>query len=411
MKKILLLTVAALMLAFSLYPPREASAVPAFARQTGLACNTCHFQHYPTLNAFGRAFKSGGYTMVGGQSMVEGDMLSLPATLNASLVTKIRYQKSNGNDNTEATNEGEIQFPDEAALLLGGRVGEHVGFLLEAALKDGDSRFAAFKMPITYNVMETDLAVIPFTTDSAGASYGFELLNTGAQRTARPLEHRKDFSAQQYIEPGSDPAATGVSFVAARSLYFFNYTPYYASHGSSIAGPFLHYVRLAFTPTYAGWDFGVGAQLWKGTARQGASQSVAVQKHADAWAIDAQAQGAVGNFPLGVYFSYANAKKSSSAAAKDTNIFNTSTANDKTAWALMAELGVVPNRLTAAAGYRGGKNGSATNNTDNATFLALAFNLTQNVQIQLDQSWYSGNANNANATGDSLTTLMLFAAF
>lgn len=411
MKKILLLAVAVLMLAFSLYPPREAAAVPAFARQTGLACNTCHFQHYPTLNAFGRAFKSGGYTMVGGQSMVEGDMLSLPATLNASLVTKIRYQKSNGGVDTEATNDGEIQFPDEAALLLGGRVGEHVGFLLEAALKDGDSRFAAFKMPITYNVMDTNLLVIPFTTDSAGASYGFELLNTGAQRTARPLEHRKDFSAQQYIEPGSDPAATGVSFVAARSLYFFNYTPYYPSHGSSIAGPFLHYVRLAFTPTYAGWDFGVGAQLWKGTARQGATKATSTQKHADAWAIDAQAQGMVANYPLGVYLSYANANKSSSAAAKDTNIFNTNTANDKTAWALMAELGVVPNRLTAAAGYRGGKTGAATNNTDNATFLALAFNLTQNVQIQLDQSWYSGNANSGAATGDSLTTLMLFAAF
>ena len=121
MKKILVLAVAVLMVAFSLYPPRKAEAVPAFARQTGLACNTCHFQHYPTLNAFGRAFKAGGYTTVGGQSMVEGDMLALPATLNASLVTKIRYQKTNGSDNTVATNEGELQFPDEAALLLGGR--------------------------------------------------------------------------------------------------------------------------------------------------------------------------------------------------------------------------------------------------------------------------------------------------
>jgi len=413
MKKMLLSVVAIFLLAFSLYPSREAAAVPAFARQTGMACNTCHFQHYPSLNAFGRAFKSSGYTMVGGQSMVEGDMLSLPATLNASLVTKIRYQKTNGDDNTEATNEGELQFPDEAALLLGGRVGEHIGFLLEASLTaSGDeSNFSSFKMPITYNVMETDLSVIPFTTDAAGASYGFELLNTGAQRTSRPLEHRKDISAQQYIEPSDDAAATGVSFVASRSLYFFNYTPFYADHGNSVAGPFLHYLRAAFTPTYAGWDLGVGVQWWGGTARQGASQSVAVQKHADAWAVDAQAQGMVGNYPLGVYLSYANADKSDSAAAEDTNIFNSSTTNDKTAWAVMAELGVVPNRLTAAAGYRGGKNGDATNNTDNATFLALAYNATQNFQIQLDQSWYSGDANDGSATGDSLTTLMIFAAF
>ena len=419
MKKMLLSAVAIFLLAFSLYPPREAAAIPAFARQTGMACNTCHFQHYPSLNAFGRAFKSSGYTMVGGQSMVEGDMLSIPAVLNASLVTKIRYQKTNGDVNTKATNEGEIQFPDEAALLLGGRVGEHIGFLLEASLKDGDSNFASFKMPITYNVMETDLSVIPFTTDAAGVSYGFELLNTGAQRTSRPLEHRKDISAAQYIEPSGDgdAAATGVSFVVSRSLYFFNYTPFYADHGDSIAGPFIHYFRAAFTPTYAGWDLGIGAQYWTGTARQGASQSAAVHKHADAWAIDAQAQGMVGSYPLGVYLSYANADKSGSltAGTKDNNIFNSeSTNDDKTAWAVMAELGVVPNRLTAAIGYRGGKNGNPNGDgkdTDNATFLALAYNATQNFQIQLDQSWYSGDANDGSATGDSLTTLMIFAAF
>ena len=77
----------------SLWVVPKADAVPAFARQTGQACSTCHFQHFPMLNAFGRAFKAGGYTMVGGQSLVEGDDLSLPNTLNASLVTKIRYQK------------------------------------------------------------------------------------------------------------------------------------------------------------------------------------------------------------------------------------------------------------------------------------------------------------------------------
>jgi len=415
MKKMLLSVAAALLLAFSLYPSGDAEAVPAFARQTGLACNTCHFQHYPSLNAFGRAFKSGGFTMVGGQSMVEGDMLSIPATLNASLVTKIRYQKTNGSDNAEATNEGEMQFPDEAALLLGGRVGEHMGFLLEMSLTaSGDeNNFSSFKIPVTFNVMETDLSVIPFTTDAAGASYGFELLNTGAQRTSRPLEHRKDISAAQYIEPtgSGDAAATGVAFVVSRPLYFFNYTPFYADHGNSIAGPFLHYLRAAFTPTYAGWDLGFGVQWWGGTARQGSDPSVPIHKHADAWALDAQAQGMVANFPLGVYLSYANADKSDSAAANDLNIFNSSTTNDKTAWAVMAELGVVPNRLTAAVGYRGGKNGSATMSTDNATFLALAYNATQNFQIQLDQSWYSGDANDGAATGDSLTTLMLFAAF
>jgi hypothetical protein len=37
-----------------------AEATPGFARQTGMACVACHFQHYPTLNSFGRAFKASG---------------------------------------------------------------------------------------------------------------------------------------------------------------------------------------------------------------------------------------------------------------------------------------------------------------------------------------------------------------
>jgi len=106
----------------SLALPKETKAIPAFARQTGMACSTCHFQHFPALNAFGRYFKAGGYTMVGGQSMVEGDMLSLPSTLNASIVLKLRYQKTNGDEDSSGakteTNKGELQFPDEAALFL-----------------------------------------------------------------------------------------------------------------------------------------------------------------------------------------------------------------------------------------------------------------------------------------------------
>src|SRR3970040_517129 len=96
-----------------------ADAVPAFARQVGQACSTCHFQHFPTLNAFGRAFKAGGYTQIGGQSLIEGDVLSLPSPLNESLVTKIRYQKTSGKDygtpanenGSMGTNKGELQFP------------------------------------------------------------------------------------------------------------------------------------------------------------------------------------------------------------------------------------------------------------------------------------------------------------
>jgi hypothetical protein len=64
MKKVAL-TLASVMAAAAFAP--EASAIPAFARQTGMACSACHQQHYPVLNGFGQAFKSAGYSMMGSQ--------------------------------------------------------------------------------------------------------------------------------------------------------------------------------------------------------------------------------------------------------------------------------------------------------------------------------------------------------
>lgn len=406
--------------AIALYVPREASAVPAFARQTGMACNACHFQHFPTLNAFGRAFKAGGYTMIGGQSLVEGDFLSLPATLNASLVTKVRFQKRNGDAQTGTAgekNKGQLQFPDEAAFLIGGRAGEHLGFLLESSLIEADAanRFTSFKMPVTFDgPAATKLSFIPFLSDTAGPSYGFELLNTGALRMGRPLEHRTETSAQQYI--GTDTKATGFAFVASHSLWYANYTRWFQGHDkesvNASAGPYLTYIRAAVTPTLAGWDLGAGAQFWTGTSKRGPNQPTPLRERADAWSIDGQAQGSVGNIPLGVYTSYAVARKSK--ANEIANIYNSSPNKNKSAWTTAVEAGVLPNRVTVAAAYRLAKNGDPNNNhmdTDNATTLAVTYNAVQNLNLQLNHSWYSGSGKPTPASGNQQTTLVLFAAF
>lgn len=417
MRTKLSIAVAALFLfALTLYVPREASAVPAFARQTGMACNSCHYQHFPTLNAFGRAFKAGGYTMVGGQSLIEGDFLSLPSTLNASLIAKVRYQMTNGDTET-GTNKGEFQFPDEFALLIGGRVGEHTGFLLESSLKDGDSRFTSFKMPFTYTVgNDTKLSVIPFTTDAAGPAYGYELLNTGALRINRPIEHREQMSAQQFL--GTDTSATGIAFVVHRELYHANYTMWSHNHGDTDAGPYLHYARLAFTPTYQGWDLGAGVQWWGGTTKRNEGDPLAaVYEKADAWAIDAQAQGTVGSFPVGVYLSYGKAGKSD--AGDTANIFNTSTTDDNSAFGALVEVGVVPGRLTVAAGFLSGDasgsvagmNGNTAAGSQTAYTLGANYQLAQNINLVWNSSFHDGDSFDANANGDALHTFQIFSAF
>ena len=46
--------------------PRQAQALPSYARQTGQPCGACHTD-FPQLTPFGRRFKLGGYTLGGGE--------------------------------------------------------------------------------------------------------------------------------------------------------------------------------------------------------------------------------------------------------------------------------------------------------------------------------------------------------
>lgn len=437
---LLVLLVFLFFLGISLLLIPKANAIPAFARQTGQACFVCHFQHFPELNAYGRAFKAGGYTQIGGESLIEGEILSLPSTLNAALVAKVRYQKTNGKDNdgstgqtngSKGTNKGELQFPDEAALYVGGRAGEHIGFLLEASLNESAdntvTEFSNFKMPIVYDIVSGIKAgVIPFTTSKGGASYGFELLNTGAIAMQRVLEHAKWTSAQRYIGvTDADTAkAEGFAFVASHQMFFVDYSLWAPAHGASDFGPYMSYARVAATPQFMGWDFGAGAQYWRGTGKSGGN----TYTHADAWAIDAQAQGYVGlpfgiykdtGLPVGVYLTLGDAKKSN--AGGTANLFNSSTDKDKMAWSVLAELGVIPRKASVSVGYLAGQDRSATGATannykQNAITFGATYHLAQNVRLELDHSILGGNyyklpANNREADGKQLTTLMLFAAF
>ena len=420
----------------------NAYAVPAFARQTGMACNSCHFQHFPLLNEFGRSFKAGGYTAIGGQSLIEGDFLSLPSVLNASLVTKIMYRKTNGDSKlVDERNSGELQFPNEGAILFGGRVGEHVGFLFETQLvEEGEVAWASFKVPyMCKEVKGVTLNIVPFTTDAAGAAYGFELLNTGAVRVQRSLEHRTETSAQQYV--GTATAATGFAFVASNPMGYINFTAWSPEHVNTDAAPYLKYYRAVLTPKVGTWDLAIGGQVWDGETKYtedvttevictgvglpiaacaGVGDDVDVTTaartnvKADAWAIDAQAQGNVSGLPLGVYLTYAVAEKTGTGAVP--NLFNSSATDDRKAWTALVELGVMPGKITVAAAYRHGETGAAANDVQNATTLGATYLLAQNVEVMINHTWYGGSyydlaAKNEGDIGDRLATLMIFAGF
>jgi hypothetical protein len=60
---IILIYVAPLLIVLTIsVSPREAMALPLYARQTGQPCATCHTA-FLELTPFGRRFKLGGYTL------------------------------------------------------------------------------------------------------------------------------------------------------------------------------------------------------------------------------------------------------------------------------------------------------------------------------------------------------------
>jgi len=114
MKKILLSAAAFAVVAVSAVAvaPTTSEAIPAFARQTGSACLSCHFQEVPALGAFG------------------DENLSIPVVLNASFV--VRAKASNAKSTNVPSNSNYTIGADQN-MLIAGRAGTNTGVFLEFA--------------------------------------------------------------------------------------------------------------------------------------------------------------------------------------------------------------------------------------------------------------------------------------
>lgn len=422
MKKIVL-SIAGVMAVAAFAP--EASALPVFARQTGMACSACHFQHFPMLNGFGRAFKSAGYTMMGAQEKVEGEALSIPSTLNLAMLTSMGYVKTNQTaDTTGATKNngnGTWGVPgvgggggvNEASLFIGGRVSEFAGFLSEVTLGGASAALDSAKMPMLFPVGDYRIGAIPFATNAQGASYGLETLNTGANAVHMQSnsvgpngEFAGAMSAQQYMGTGGN--AVGVAFAGTSDMGFVNITKFQQTGIAAGATGSLGstYARIAATFDMAGWDSGVGIQSWSGAslfatpatpAVSGVTAGVAAAAATNlqvtkATAIDGQMQGELGGMPVGFYASYATAP--GSAAGAMVNTYNGGTLT-RSSFNINAELGFIPGVATVGAAVRQAKSGIAdaagNNLTDNAIMLTGTYKLQQNMLARLSYVSQSGS--------------------
>ncbi|HUW75604.1 MAG TPA: hypothetical protein VMV70_02895, partial [Gallionella sp.] len=413
----------------------QAQAIPAFARQVGMPCSACHYQHFPVLNSFGRAFKEGGFTMVGAEQKIEGDGLSIPATLNLAFVTNLQYTKTNGtptnlNQWTKDSNNGQFSMT-QYSLFMGGRVGHGIGFEGEVGL-NGGAGLASVKMPFAQDWGSFKTLEVPFTTDGLGPQQGFEILSDGA--SVVHLFNQEDLnatSAQAYV--GTATSAHGLALVAANDYGFVNFTKFGLDSiignggdptvaGQGAGSPTADYLRAAWLGNIGDFDAGIGFQSWSGhSAAAGANDgygNVLTGVYATkATAIDAQMMGDLGSMPLTLIASYANAPAST---ATDINAYN-SGADSRKSFNIAAELGVLP-KTTVQLGLRNAKsgisNGVSTNASDNAVMLGATYSIALNVRAEFTYSKYSGDlyssdpANNAlPATGDQFTAVNLWMGF
>ncbi len=123
------------LLAALMMVPMAASAVPSFARQTGLSCAMCHTV-FPQLTPFGRTFKLNGYTEAGDTSK---DTENLSEDLSAPMAAMLEVSYASWNKSAPGTSHSGAAFPDQFSLFYAGRITSQMGAFVQATLSGSDS--------------------------------------------------------------------------------------------------------------------------------------------------------------------------------------------------------------------------------------------------------------------------------
>jgi len=117
--------------------PRQANAIPAFSRQYGLACSTCHSPAPPRLNDYGRNFKEKGYYQEGGKELSPNEMLTLSELPPLAFRVKswvVQHQKSQ-----PKAKRTRFTIPDEYELMFSSAFGPTFSVFGEVEWEDGAS--------------------------------------------------------------------------------------------------------------------------------------------------------------------------------------------------------------------------------------------------------------------------------
>ncbi|HEV2297992.1 MAG TPA: hypothetical protein VGR72_05700 [Candidatus Acidoferrales bacterium] len=132
---------------------RKAQAVPSFARQTGLACSSCH-TNPPELTPLGRTFKLNGYTMAGLKVITSPpEKQKAGLSLLSVLPLSAWFETSNTGTNKPqpGTQNWSFSFPQDVSLFLAGAYATHLGGFVQATYNVQKDHFSWDNTDIRYS--------------------------------------------------------------------------------------------------------------------------------------------------------------------------------------------------------------------------------------------------------------------
>ncbi|MDQ6953090.1 MAG: hypothetical protein Q9M15_06165 [Mariprofundaceae bacterium] len=323
--------------------PTTSEAIPAFARQTGAACLSCHFQSFPTLNAFGRAFKKGSFTDMGDQALIEDDELGIPAQLNIAAMIRPQFIKTT----TAGVTKNTIAATADQVLMIAGRVGEHTGAFAE--LNAG--LFGNVQLMNSWDMGDLKVGANFYNT-GFGEDAGLQLMSVWGQHSGLMGGGNLSINGSMAMAQGT----AGVSAWVANDTVAVTLGLVDPSAGVGTSWKLAPMVRVQSFFDVGDMEIGAGAIIVSGQ-NQTTVGTVITPTDAKRYGVDFQIQGEAADMQYGVYADYASA---SAGTATKANIYTV--AGTRTGYSLRATIKPTHNMVflvgmgqdkTAAGGAKG----------------------------------------------------------
>jgi hypothetical protein len=273
---------------------RPASAVPAFAQQTGQPCKSCHVGGFgPELTPFGREFKLGGYTL--------RSHPSVPLSLMA--IASWTHTRKDQDPPPEHLNANDNLVLDQASLFAAGGIGDHFGGFAQLVTYDGVERHWSWdnvdlravtkaKLFGADSVLGLSVNNNPTVEDvwATLPAWGFPFTDTAVSPTpdGAPLmdgalaQEVLGLTAYSWIGHHVYLEAGGYSTPSAGALRTLGADP---NDPGKIHG-MAPYARAAYQTGLGGGTFEVGGALLKAAIFPGRDQSSGLSDHYTDWALD-----------------------------------------------------------------------------------------------------------------------------